>query len=453
MSDEAHRDDDIRDDDVRDDDVRDDDAPVDDVQDAAPPHDDAADDRPTTQFRPVDDDPERTRQAWSAVDSGHADADTTEFVPATDQHSDEPGESAEPAESSSWLQRNIVLIGLAAVLVGALVAGGIAVAMGAFDDRGSVGDTDIGESERLAENAFTQSGPGDCLTWPENKPGEPVNVPCAEEHRFEVAGALNTAILPGSEFGESAPWPGTERFGQIRDEQCPVIVNRYLDGRLDPQGRFSVGLMYPPQDQWVKGARELRCGLQVTGADGTPQLFAGKVADQDQSFQWAAGTCIGINPETRQVAVPPTTVSCSEPHAFQTTGIVDLAQRFGDKNSGRPWPAVKDQNAYLTTICPAQAERFVGGKTKLDATTLNVQWSVISEPRWLSGSRKVVCYLGLPDRGGFATLVGDARGTVLINGKLPVAPSQAPPGRALPTPVPLPPGVTPNPVETPAPAG
>ncbi|MEP9417202.1 septum formation family protein [Gordonia sp. VNQ95] len=463
MSDEAHRDDDFRDDD----------APDDDVQDAAPPYDDAdddqqsptsdhhsattslvkqpdtdpADDQPTTQFRQVDADSDRTRQAWSEVEPVDADQDTVRFEPSEDES------VPEPTASSSWLQRNIVLIGLAAVLVGALVAGGIAVAMGAFDDRGSVGDTDIGESERLAENAFTQSGPGDCLTWPANKPGEPVNVPCAEEHRFEVAGALNTAILPGSEFGESAPWPGPERFGQIRDEQCPVIVNRYLDGRLDPQGRFSVGLMYPPQDQWVKGARELRCGLQVTGADGTPQLFAGKVADQDQSFQWAAGTCIGINPETRQVAVPPTTVSCSEPHAFQTTGIVDLAQRFGDKSSGRPWPAVKDQNAYLATICPAQAERFVGGKAKLDATTLNVQWSVIGEPRWLSGSRKVVCYLGLPDGGGFATLVGDARGTVLINGKLPVAPSQAPPGRALPTPVPLPQGVTPNPLETPAPAG
>ncbi|SKZ94805.1 Uncharacterised protein [Mycobacteroides abscessus subsp. abscessus] len=65
----------------------------------------------------------------------------------------------------------------------------------------------------------------------------------------------------------------------------------------------------------------------------------------------------------------------------------------------------------------------------------------------------MVCYIGLPDRGGFATLVGDARQTLLINGKLPAPPPQAPPGRVLPTPVPLPPGIQPNPEEVPAPAG
>ncbi|MGC5248883.1 septum formation family protein [Gordonia sp. DT219] len=389
-----------------------------------------------------DDDVARDEPDSRAVDlTKYDDQPTTQFTPA---------ESPPPR---SRVQRNAVRIGLAAIVIGALVAAGVAFAMGAFNDRGSVGTTDIGQHDRLAENAFTQSNPGDCLTWPENRPGEPSKVVCTDEHRFEVAGALDTALLPGSEFGDSARWPGPERFGQIRDEQCPVIVNRYLAGRLDPDGRFSVGLMYPSEQQWDKGARELRCGLQVTGADGTPQLFAGKVADQDQSFQWPAGTCIGIDTQTRRVASPPTVVGCSEPHAFQTTGIVDLGQQFGDATSGKPWPGEKAQNEYLATICPGQAERFVGGKQKLDATGLNTQWSVISEPRWLSGSRKIVCFMGLPDQGGFATLVGDARGAVLINGKIPQPPEQGPPGRALPTPVPLPPGVVPNPFETPAPAG
>ncbi|NDK92050.1 septum formation family protein [Gordonia desulfuricans] len=369
-----------------------------------------------------------------------------------ESHHEHPGPEGR-SDDPGWARRNSMRIVLVAIVIGALVAGGVALSMNAFDDRGSVGGTDIGESERLAENAFTQSSSGDCLTWPEGDPGDPAKVVCTDEHRFEVAGALDTAVLPGSEFGDSAAWPGAQRFAEIRDEQCPVIVDAYLQGKLDPQGRFSVGMMFPSEQQWGKGARELRCGLQVTGKDGTPQLFSGKVADQDQSFQWPAGTCIGIDPQTRRVATPPTAVNCSEPHAFQTTGIVDLAPRFGDQTSGRPWPGEKEQNAYLTTICPGQAERFVGGKKKLEDTTLNVQWSVISEPRWLAGSRKVVCYLGLPDRGGFATLVGDARATVLINGKLPVAPSQAPPGRALPTPVPLPPGVEPNSQEAPAPAG
>ncbi|MFT4397139.1 septum formation family protein [Gordonia lacunae] len=349
--------------------------------------------------------------------------------------------------------RNPVFVILGAIVVGALVAGGIAFAMGVFDDSGSVGGSNIGEGERLTENAFTKSVAGDCLDWPAGNPGQPVDVPCEQKHRFEVAGAIDTALIPGAEFGEDALWPGAERFATIRDEQCPVMVDQYLDGRLDPQGRFAVGMMYPSQAQWDKGARQLRCGVQENGADGAPVQFSGRVADQNQSYVWPEGTCVGIDTETR--APTGFAVNCAEPHAFQTTGIVDLSVRFGDRMSNKPWPPTGAQNSYLGSICPVQAERFVGGRKPLDATTLNVQWSVLSEPSWLAGSRKVVCYLGLPDkRGGFATLVGDAKGgALLINGRAPVAPPEAPPGRALPTPVPLPPGIAPNPDEAPAPAG
>ncbi|MGC4960644.1 septum formation family protein [Gordonia sp. DT218] len=388
---------------------------------------------------------------------GDDDTDRVDVVDDSPGEGQPTGGDAEPDEAtkpSGWLTTMLAhptRVVLSAVVIGAIVAGGIALAMGVFNDSGSVGGTDIGENERIAQNAFTKSVTGDCLDWPAGDPGNPSKVGCDQKHRFEVAGPLDTAVLPGSEFGESAVWPGTERFAAIRDEQCPVMVDQYLDGRLDPQGRFSVGMMYPSQVQWDKGARELRCGVQQTGKDGAPDQFVGRVGDQDQSFQWPAGTCIGIDRATRKPTG--TTVNCTEAHAFQTTGTVSLAPRFGDRLSGKPWPAAQQQNDYLQSICPVQANRFLGGKNKLDATTLNVQWSVLSEPSWLAGSRTVVCYLGLPDAGGFATLVGDARSTLLINGKLPVPPPQAPPGRALPTPVPLPPGVEPNPIETPAPAG
>lgn len=389
----------------------------------------------------------RGQDEWSAVPEVE---ETTRIEPV---RADDIDDAAEPGERPGLGKRilgNPLRVVLIAAVIGALVAGGIALALGITDDAGSVGGTDIGENERLAENAFTQSVAGDCLDWAEGAPGEPTKVGCDVAHRFEVAGPLDTAVLPGSEFGESATWPGVERFAAIRDEQCPVIVDNYLAGRLDPQGRFSVGMMYPSEVQWGKGARELRCGLQETAADGTPQQFTGKVADQDQSFQWPAGTCIGIDARTKKPTVP---VNCTEPHAFQTTGVVDLAARFGDRNSGKPWPNAQTQNTFLQSICPVQAERFLGGAAKLEATTLNVQWSVVSEPSWLAGSRKAVCYLGLPDGNGFATLVGDARSTLLINGKLPVPPPAAPPGRQLPTAVPLPEGIAPNPEEVPAPSG
>ncbi|MGV9482146.1 septum formation family protein [Gordonia aichiensis] len=381
------------------------------------------------------------------------DADEAEFPEADTAQTSAAESSRRRGGVTGALAANPMRVVLAAVVVGAIVAGGIAFALGTFTDNGNVGTTDIGENERLAQNAFTRSVAGDCLDWPDGQPGQPSKVACDQPHRFEVAGPLNTAVLPGAEFGDSAAWPGTERFAAIRDEQCPVIVDDYLQGKLDPQGRYSVGMMFPSQAQWDKGARELRCGLQQTGKGGQPDRVTGRLVDNDQSFSWPPGTCIGIDQQTRRPTVPATVVGCSEPHAFQTTGIVDLSAKFGNRTSGKPWPEIADQNKFLAGICPAQAQRFLGGKEKLDATTLNTQWSVISEPSWLAGSRKVVCYIGLPDRGGFATLVGDARQTLLINGKLPVPPPQAPPGRVLPTPVPLPPGIQPNPEEVPAPVG
>ncbi|MCH5642860.1 septum formation family protein [Gordonia sp. ABSL49_1] len=403
------------------------------------------------------------------ADDLSSDEQTTAYdLGDTTQHSVEPGyaepeytdqpAATPPPHVSGWrgaVARNPVRVVLSAIIIGAVVAAVVAVAAGLFDDSGSVGQSDIGESERIEDNAFAKSVPGDCLDWPPGNPGQPAKVDCAQKHRFEVAGALDTSVFPGAEFGEDGPWPGDARFATIRDEQCPVIVNEYMAGRLDPHGKFSVGMMYPSQYEWERGARALRCGLQQSGPDGQPMQYSGRVADQDQSLVWPEGTCIGIDRATRKPTGYP--VNCAEPHAFQTTGIVDLSVRFGDRLSGKPWPNIRTQNDYLANICPVQAERFVGGKAKFEATTLNVNSSVIQEASWLAGSRKVVCFLALPDkRGGFATLVGDAKGggeLLLINGKRPVAPPQAPPGRALPTPVPLPPGVQPNPQEVPAPAG
>ena len=60
--------------------------------------------------------------------------------------------------------------------------------------------------------------------------------------------------------------------------------------------------------------------------------------------------------------------------------------------------------------------------------------------------------MGLPFKGGFATLVGDARAQLLINGKIPTRrqPHRRP--RAPDTGADAP-GIAPNPAEVPAPAG
>ncbi|MFT3660532.1 MAG: septum formation family protein [Gordonia sp. (in: high G+C Gram-positive bacteria)] len=370
---------------------------------------------------------------------------------ASDVDSPDPAEDPADAAPAPRVGAVRLVSVLVAVLVGAVVAGAVIAARGGYSETGGLDETVIGEGSSYAETDFTRSRSGDCLNWNDDDPGAPVKVPCTAPHRFEVAGTVDTAQFPGSEFGAAAPIPTAERFAEIRDEQCSVIVDRYLGGGLDPQGRLSVGLMYPSKTQWERGARVLRCGIEQPGPKGVHQEFAGRAVDSDQSFAWPDGTCIGYAEETRKPTTEP--VNCAEPHAFQTTGTVDLSQRFGARDSNRPWPAAEEQNRYLRTLCPNQTNRFFGGPQKFRSTTLNVQWSVISEVSWNAGSRRVVCYVALPDRGGFAKLVGDARQQVLINGKIPVPPAQGPPGRALPTPVPVAPGYSPNDQEAPAPAG
>lgn len=387
------------------------------------------------------DDDAREPLGANAEESGPAENAADETVADT-AAGDTPGENRR--------SRSRLYAVLVAVLIGAVAAGGVIFARGGFDDDG-LGGSVIGEGNSYQENDFTRSAAGDCLTWDAQAPGNPSKVPCTDPHRFEVAGAIDTTKLPGSEFGSTAAWPGPERFAEIRDENCPVVVNRYLGGGLDPQGRFATGLMFPSKAQWERGARVLRCGIEQPGAGGVQEEFSGRVADSDQSFAWPAGTCIGFDEQTRKPTAE--VVDCTQPHAFQTTGVVDLSQKFGARNSGRPWPKVAEQNDYLRTICPTQTNRFFGGEQKFKNSTLNVQWSVISEVSWLTGSRRVVCYVALPDRGGFAKLVGDAREQLLINGKLPVPPEEGPPGRQLPTPVPLPDGYSPNDAEVPAPVG
>lgn len=412
----------------------------------------------TAVIEPVTDEPLPEEPVATDPPLAYSQADTEVLPPISGRAEAEFADpAAEPDPDAADEPRRGLLAypvrtALAAIIIGAVIAALVIFFRGGFSDVGDLGGTAIGDGNRPDPNPFSESVAGDCLNWPEDEPGKPELVDCADPHRFEVAGALDTALLPGTEFGAEAPWPEPERFAAIRDDHCPVIVDDYLERPLDPQGRLAVGLMYPSAVQWGKGARELRCGIEEPGPDGTQLEFTGRAAEIDQGFTWPPGTCVGINQATRQPTA--VAVDCTQPHSFQTTGLVNLSERFGAPDSDRPWPDEGAQNAYLQTLCPNQTDRFFGGEQQFADTTLNVQWSVVSEVSWLAGTRTAICYVALPDRGGFATLVGDARqGTLLINGKRPSPSPAAPGGRSLPTPVPLPPGVSGSDVEIPAPSG
>ncbi len=326
--------------------------------------------------------------------------------------------------------------GLAFVAVGAVAAAAITLSVsGGFSQPEKIATHSASgpaTSGAVTAKTFGSADPGTCLQWtptddPETDRQDLTEVSCADPHRFEVAADVDLSAYPGLEFAPNSVYPGAQRFGQLRDEHCIDAVDDYLGAKFDPSGKFSVGLMFPSQAGWASGERTLRCGIQKSTNTGIPQEMTGSVLDLDQSNVWEPGTCIGILQN-----VPADPVDCSAPHAFEVVSVADLSQQFPN---GIPNEA--DQDAYLTTVCTDAVNAYLGSPTALRDKTLTLFWDNIDVTSWLAGSRQVSCSIGSElDTGGFATIVGSAKGDILINGQPPVPPPSAPDGRALPTPLP-----------------
>ena len=133
--------------------------------------------------------------------------------------------------------------------------------------------------------------------------------------------------FPGSEYGPDAAPPSPARIQQISSEQCQASARQYLGAKYDPNGKFSVSLLWSGDKAWRQsGERRMLCGLQLPGPNNQQLAFRGKIANVDQSKVWSAGTCLGIDPATNQPTDIP--VDCAAPHAMEVTGAVNLAEKF-----------------------------------------------------------------------------------------------------------------------------
>jgi hypothetical protein len=279
----------------------------------------------------------------------------------------------------------------------------------------------IPEAQRpLAERTPPPATPGTCLTWQRTDAADAVLVDCASPHLFEQAGPVKLA-----EFGPGAAIPSNDQFRELVNQRCLPLVGQYLGGRYDPDGAFRAGALKPSVKSWQGGDRTLRCGLQRFSRSGALYPIDGKVADQDQADVHPAGTCLGI--DGRFIGDP---VDCSQPHAVESVGWVDLSKKFtGD------YPAIADQDKYLQPQCMKLASAYAGGDDVVGRKDLSVMWNNLSPESWAAGTRKVGCELAaqLPDRSGFAPVTGSVRGPVQV-GDRPAAPAvePAPPGAPAP---------------------
>lgn len=328
---------------------------------------------------------------------------------------------------------------LAAVAIGAIVAAIATIFFtGGFKKDKDLAVTPVGQNPAatgaVAGEAFGSAAQGDCLTWKKPDASDLGKVDCAEPHLFEVASEVDLSKYPGAEFGPGAKFPGVLRFSELRDEHCAPAVNRYLGAKFDPNGKFDIGLINPGEAGWAAGERTLRCGLQYSGTTGALMPIVGPVVGQDQSKVFDPGTCIGINQN-----IPADPVECSQQHAFEVVGTVDLAVPF----PGGP-PSPEDQDKFIEGECTKTSNAYLGSPDVLRNKTLTLFWDNLDASSWLAGSRRINCSVGKEvDTGGFAPLVNSAKGDILINGQPPVPPPAIPNGRSMPAPLP---GAAPAPI-------
>ncbi|WP_024795944.1 septum formation family protein [Tomitella biformata] len=338
------------------------------------------------------------------------------------------GDATRP-QSAHNVRRALVL-----VAVGSLAAAAITLMttgnLGKVTE-GSSTPTAIPTHTGSAEGpAFADAQPGDCLTWTDPVEPDLTTADCAAEHLFEVSASVDLSVFPNSEFGTHAVLATPARYIELRDQVCVPATEQYLGGKLDPSGRFTVGLIHPSSKGWSQGERSIRCGLQETSVDGTVfHTISGTVASQDQSKVLQPGECRGI-----KGGVPTDPVDCGEEHAVEATAILNLAEQFPDGP-----PSAEQQDQFLQEACLAATEAFLGSPDALHNQTLTVLWGNLSLPSWQAGSRLVNCTVGSRSAAGdYAPIVGAARGQITIGGKAPAPAPQPPAGRAVPVPLPAP---------------
>ena len=353
----------------------------------------------------------------------------------------EPGvdDAERPPSKPPWwrsLQSDGTRRALLLTALGGLLIAGLVTAL----PRGADGSSPLTATAKVlglrGSATFNQLKAGDCMNWPDRTPDAAPIVPCTDEHRFEVADAIDMSTFPGSEYGPDAAPPSKDRIQQITQEQCQAAARQYLGQKFDPNSRFTVSLLWSGEKAWRdSGERRVLCGLQLPGPNNQQLAFKGRVADSDQSKVWSPGTCLGIDPATNQPTDIP--VDCSAPHAMEVTGSVNLGQRFPGA-----LPPDAEQDGFVKDECTKITDAYLA-PIQLRSTTLTLIYSTISLPSWSAGSRQVSCSIGATlGNGGWSTLLNGAKGPLQINGQPVVAPPDIPEERLNLPPIPMPTGQT-----------
>ena len=328
-----------------------------------------------------------------------------------------PAPSTTTSKERGFRKNRLLIVGAATILAVVIVVGGYTITQRGGGTTVTAGTPPSNASTSPSSGkTFDRAKRGDCLNWLAGRPDLAEIVNCTDDHRFEVAEAIDMSTFPGSEYGPDAAPPAPDRIQQISEEQCQAAARQHLGQKFDPNSRYAVSLLWSGEKAWRQsGERRMLCGLQLPGPYNEQLAYKGKVADVDQSKVWSPGTCLGIDPVTNQPTDIP--VDCSAPHAMEVTGSINLGERFPGA-----LPPDAEQDGFVKDACTNMTDAYLA-PLQLRATTLTLIYSTISLPSWSAGSRRVSCSVGatLGD-GKWSTLLNSAKGPLLINGQPPVPP-------------------------------
>jgi hypothetical protein len=252
---------------------------------------------------------------------------------------------------------------------------------------------------RAAQDPATvvaSASPGTCLTWTRTDAANLAAVACTQPHLFEVSGSadISTKYPPG------APFPAEQAWQRAAQSSCTNNVTNYL-GKLDPNGKYTVGALKPTNAQWTSGDRTLRCGVQRSTPSGQLLPTTGSARGADQSDVYATGTCLAL---VKKAAGGP--VACGTQHSFEIVGTVSLRGQFPDG-----YPPVGQQQTALGKLCQPLAATYTDNAS-LNQYQLSVTWDTIAAQSWAAGSYQVNCKIGalLSDGSGLGPVINSVKG-------------------------------------------
>src|SRR5262249_38482409 len=143
-----------------------------------------------------------------------------------------------------------------------------------------------------------------------------------------------------SRFPSGAAFPDEHAWQQAAQASCTGSVTHYL-GKLDPDGRYTVGALKPTSAQWTSGDRTLRCGVQRSTPGGSLFATTGGAGGAAQSDVYRRGPCRALTKKTAGGRV-----SCGTQPAYEIVGTVSLRGEFPDGS-----PPVGQQQTALGKLC------------------------------------------------------------------------------------------------------